>query len=91
MCRLYIFDEVDRKDESIPSPFSFTYRVEDGRVFIFDRNEYYNIDYLENLNCENYSLAQEFGFKFTPKEEDEIHKQLEDAIKKDFGEDAYLE
>ena len=73
------------------SMFDFQYRIKDNHIEIFDTNEYYNIDYLEELNCEMYYASQEFGFKYEPTREDEIHDKIEAAIKKDLGKDKYLE
>ncbi len=59
---------------------------------IFDENEFYNIDFVETRNCEMESCAEEFGFKFTPQNEDKIMIALETALKKDLkDENAFLE
>lgn len=73
------------------SPFDFQYEIKDTHIEIYDANEYYNIDYLENLNCMLYDCAMEFGFKYEPEREDKVHNQLEKAIKEDLGSDKYLE
>lgn len=79
------------------SRFDFTYRCVNHEyhnvpiIEIYDRNECYYADYLEELNCLMYDAAQEFGFKYEPIREDEIHNKLNDAIKKDLGDDHYLE
>lgn len=81
----------------LDSMFDFTYKCVNHEyhnvpvIEIYDRNEYYNIDYLEELNSEMYYAAQEFGFKYKPIREDEIHDKLNAAIKKDLGNDHYLE
>ena len=77
--------------ETDPSMFKFCYNVHKNYITIYDENEYYNIDYLEELNSTMYYGAQEFGFKFEPTTEDEVHDKLEKAIKKDLGNDKYLE
>ena len=74
-----------------PSEFNFKYQLYSNHIEIFDANEYYNIDYLENKNCMLSERAWGFGFEFEPETEDDIHNQLERAIKKDFGDDKYLE
>lgn len=84
-------DTVFEDGESMPSMFDFTYKVEDNHVRIYDANEYYNIDYLENLNYELSDAAEEFGFKYEPITEDEVHDKLTKAIQKDLGKDKYLE
>lgn len=77
--------------EKYDSNFKFATRKEDNCLFIYDEYESYHIDYLEEQNCLIYSCAQEFGFKFEPETIDKIHEEIEKAIKKDFGKDAYLE
>ena len=71
--------------------FDFKYREYPDHIDIFDANECYNIDYLEEVNCMAYDCAQEFGYKYESTTEDDVHNKLTDAIKKDFGEDKYLE
>ena len=73
------------------SEFDFQYKICPDHIEIFDANEYYNIDYLENKNCMLSERAWEFGFEFEPETEDDIHNKLERAIKKDLGDDKYLE
>lgn len=38
-----------------------------------------------------YDAAMEFGFKYEPCREDEVHDKLLAAIQKDLGKDYYLE
>lgn len=83
----YVWEDGETDD----SLFNFTYRVFKNHIHIWDENEYYNIDYVENLNCLAYDAALEFGFKYEPTTEDEVHNKLERAIKKDLGNDKYLE
>ena len=71
--------------------FDLTYEVADNHVRIYDANEYYNMDYLENLNYELSYAAEEFGFKYEPQTEDEIFEKLTKAIQKDLGKDKYIE
>lgn len=77
--------------ETDPSMFKFCYNVHKNYITIYDENEYYNIDYLENSNCLAYECSLEFGYKFEPETEDKVHEKLERAIKKDLGKDKYLE
>lgn len=84
-------DTIFEDGESMPSMFDFTYEVADNHVRIYDTNEYYNMDYLENLNYELSYAAEEFGFKYEPKTEDEIFEKLTKAIQKDLGKDKYIE
>lgn len=81
----------DGETYSENSEFDFTYKICDTHIEIWDNNEYYNIDYLENKNYMLSERAWEFGFKFEPETEDEVHDKLEQAIKKDLGENKYLE
>lgn len=81
----------DGETYSESSEFDFTYKICDTHIEIWDNNEYYNIDYLEELNALHYGCAMEFGYKFEPIREDEVHDKLEQAIKKDLGKDKYLE
>ncbi len=81
-------------DETFESKFSFKLeeRTYLGRkvMCLFDANENYGLHYEENTNALNYDCAKEFGFKFIYKPDD-IMPQLETALKKDLGENAYLE
>ena len=86
-----VWTDEDGETYTEKSLFDFQYKIEDTHIEIYDANEYYNIDYLENLNCLLHDCAMEFGFKYKPEREDKIHNQLEEAIKKDLGSDKYLE
>lgn len=77
--------------ETFESVFSFVLKEEDGVIFIYDENENYTIDYLEEKNALFEEASFEFGFNFKPIEVDEIYKKIEKAIKKDFGKDTILE
>lgn len=78
--------------EMFESEFNFQIEERNGNLVIYDKNENYNIDYLENLNDELTSILDEFEFgKFEPETVDKIHEELEEAIKKDLGKDAFLE
>lgn len=84
-------DTVFEDGESMSSMFDFCYHVHKNYITIYDTNEYYNMDYLEELNSEMYYAAQEFGFKYEPEREDEIFNKLTKAIQKDLGKDKYIE
>ena len=75
-------------DESL---FRFQTRVENGLIHIFDANENYHIDYLEEMNCLMRDASEEFGFDFEPQLDDKIMNQITEAVKVDFGKDAYIE
>ena len=77
--------------EIFESHFKFVVKEEDGKIIIVDENENYYIDYLEEQNSLLYDCANELGFEFKPMLEDKIMEQLEEAIKKDFGKDGYIE
>lgn len=85
--------EVD--GEKYATGFNFVIRenyFRDGDLVVFDANEKYYSGY----NEENYYLmlaaSEEFGFEPpTDIGEDSIFNSLEEAVKKDFGEKAYLE
>lgn len=77
--------------ETYESSFDFVIQEHNNRVYLFDKNENYHIDYLEELNESMYDLSFEFGFKFKAETVDKIHEKLEQAIKKDLGESAYIE
>lgn len=77
--------------EVFESQFNFIIKEEDGMIYIVDTNENYNIDYLEESNALLYSCCEEFGCEFKPILNDKIMEQLESAVKKDFGKDAYIE
>lgn len=83
---------IDEEDGyEITSPFNFNYRPYKDHIYIWDMNEYYNIDYLENLNSLTYQCSREFGFDFVPETDDKIFRKLSNAIKKDLGMDKYIE
>ena len=77
--------------ETFESVFSFVLKEEDGVIFIYDENENYTIDYLEEKNALMQEASFEFGFSFKPIEVDEIYEKIEKSIKKDFGKDAVLD
>ena len=77
--------------ETYESSFNFIIQEKNNRFYLFDENESYHIDYLEEQNALMYDCSLEFGFKFEAETIDKIHEKLEQAIKKDLGQDAYLE
>ena len=77
--------------ETFESEFSFKVKEEDDVIFIYDENENYTIDYLEEKNALIQEASFEFGFIFKSIEVDEIYEKIEKAIKKDFGKDAVLD
>ena len=77
--------------ETFESEFSFKVKEEDDAIFIYDENENYTVNYLEEKNALMQDASFEFGFSFKPIEVDEIYEKIEKAIKKDFGKDAVLD
>lgn len=77
--------------EELESPFDFTYQVFKNYIHIYDRNESYHIDYLEELNALNRDCAREFGFEYQPINEDKIFTKLTEAIQKDISKEHYIE
>lgn len=77
--------------ETFESEFSFKVKEEDDVIFIYDENENYTVNYLEEKNALMEEASFEFGFSFKPIEVDEIYEKIEKAIKKDFGKDTILE
>lgn len=79
--------------EEMESSFKFTYSYSslNKYIYIYDINEAYSIDYLDELNSLGRLYAREFGFEYQPTTEDEIFNKLEKAIKKDLGKDKYIE
>ena len=84
--------------ETFESSFDFTTRVVDDhysnsgkRLEIFDRNECYYIDYAYESYLMAREFADEFGFETPTDYSDDVHNKIEAAVKKDFGEESYLE
>ena len=83
--------EYEGRKEVMKSQFHFKMERRENKLVLFDSNENYHINYLEETNSAMYDLSLEFGFKFTPATTDEIHEKLEKAIQQDLGFQAYLE
>ena len=83
--------EVVFENEVLPSEFEFKVEKEGNLLRIYDLNENYDIDYLENENYMLRDLAEEFGKKVEFEKVDKIHEKLEKAIHKDYGKNVYLE
>lgn len=77
--------------ETFESEFSFKVKEEDDVIFIYDENENYTVNYLEEKNALMEEASFEFGFLCNPIEEDEIYDKIEKAVKGDFGKDIILE
>ena len=84
--------EFEGETETFDSPFNFVTReTDDGRLEVFDSNEAYWIDYDYDSFVGMCDLAEEFGFERPTEMTDSVHDKIEQAIKLDLGDDAYLE
>lgn len=81
----------DGEIEVYKSSFNFKLEKREEGLVVFDENENYYIDYLDEINSLMYDCSKEFGFEFKRQTVDEIHEELEEAIKKDLGKESYLE
>lgn len=76
---------------------SFDFQIRTGKnydkeyVDVYDANEAYYADYAYDAYVESRMLAKEFGFKMPTSWDDNIRNKLNDAIKKDLGDDCYFE
>lgn len=77
--------------EKFESAFSFKVRENEDLIFIYDENENYTVNYLEEKNALMEEASFEFGFNFKPIEVDEVYEYIEKAVKDDFGKNAILE
>lgn len=83
-----VVDELNAPyDEDIESNFNFSLDFDGDCIRIWDKNETYNINYLDEMNSLMYDAHLEFGlsgeFKLT--EEDEIKEKLDNALRKDLN------
>jgi hypothetical protein len=88
------FELEDGKTEVMESSFNFQLVDRDGQWNLFDANEVYHINYEEDMYYMMKDLASEFAADKQEEEsvfEDKIVSQLEEAVKKDFGSDSYIE
>lgn len=83
---IYVID-----GETFESEFSFKVKEEDDVIFIYDENENYTVNYLEEKNALMEEASFEFDFNFKPIEVDEVYEYIEKAVKDDFGKNAILE
>lgn len=89
-----VFSDLNKKevfeDEEFDSMFDFDYRIEDGNLKIYDKNEMYSINYEDEVNSANEELEWEFGYKMQPYT-DTIFPRIEEALKQDGFGDEVLE
>lgn len=76
--------------EKIESSFKFKLVEENGQLFLFDENENFTINYEEDMAYMYQDIVDEFGGKM-PEVLDTITPRIEEAVKADFGKDAYIE
>ena len=71
----------------------FRFKVVDypDHIELYDANEQYNIDYDDEAFYLAVDAADEFGFEKPKYDESSVTKSIRDAVKKDFGKDAYPE
>lgn len=90
-----VVDELNAPyDEDIESNFNFSLDFDGDCIRIWDRNETYNINYLDETNSLMYEAHLEFGLpgEFKPTEEDEIKEKLDNALRKDLEkEDVFFD
>ena len=78
-----VLAQFNKKDGSGMSSFEFVAEENNGNLRIYDRNEHYHSEYLDDLNSMMANAADEFGFNFTAVTEDKVYKKIEDALRKD--------
>ena len=77
--------------EMFESPFNFKIREYEDHIEIYDSNENYHSDYAYESYYMACSIADEFGFKPPKEMTDDVYDALNEAVKKDFGKDAYID
>ena len=78
-------------DDDVESLFRFKVVDYPDHIEIYDANEQYNIDYDDEAFYLAVDAADEFGFEKPKYDESSVTKSIRDAVKKDFGKDAYPE
>ena len=78
--------------ETFESEFDFDYQLDEDKLYIFDKNEVYNINYAEDMYYLALDMFHEFGREFNLSKptraefEDTIFPRIQEAVKKDgFG------
>ena len=82
---------VEIEGEKFDRGFNFKIEESSEGLRLYDSNEEYYIDYAYSNYCLTCSAAEEFGFEPPKSYDDEIHEELEQALKKGLGKNAYLE
>lgn len=80
--------------EMVKSAFDFVVdpQEEKGVYHLYDRNEYYNIDYGMDGYMLGIQFAEEFGIDPPTEINDKVMEKLEEALRKDVGNaDAYID
>lgn len=78
-------------DDDVESLFRFKVVDYPDHIELYDANEQYNIDYDDEAFYLAVDAADEFGFEKPKYDESSVTKSIRDAVKKDFGKDAYPE
>lgn len=73
------------------SLYNFVIEERNNRVVVYDLNENYHINWLEDTNCEIKALCEEFNRPIKLLEKDIMKERLLNALKLDLGENAYFE
>ena len=81
---------LDIDGEEFESEFNFELKEEDGTLFLYDTKENYTINYEEDQYYMYQEFVAEFGGRM-PEVLDKITPQIIEAVKADFGKDAYVE
>ena len=72
------------------SMYDFTTEEDGEQIIIFDRNDAYHIDSAEDNYYAVCQFCDEHGLE-KPVMHDSVCEKLDEAVKADFGEDAYLD
>ena len=82
--------EVEKLNKTEAFEFNFKIREENNLIEIYDANENYSIDWLQETNANLHEVCLEFGKEFKPCENDLIHDRLEIAVKKEEDNSSFL-
>ena len=82
---------IDIDGEKFERGFEFKIKKEGDSVLLYDCNERYHADYAYESFCLMRQAAAEFGFDPPKEYDDDIYNKLNEALKKDLGNDAFIE
>ena len=86
-----LVQKLNADDGDLESLFKFKVVDYPDHIELYDANEQYNIDYDDEAFYLAVDAADEFGFEKPKYDESSVTKSIRDAVKKDFGKDAYPE